>query len=95
MTETNLSLNVSLKDPMVKGQRCVILADGFYEWQKQEKVKQPFFIYFPQTEGPSQGKVEDLDEPALGKKKTSGATRPGKMTSSVLTGVCLAFPVVL
>ncbi|XP_075870544.1 abasic site processing protein HMCES [Nelusetta ayraudi] len=82
----NILEKKSYKDPMVKGQRCVILADGFYEWQKQEKVKQPFFIYFPQTEGPSQGKVEDLDEPALGKKKTSGATHPAKMTSSVLTG---------
>lgn len=76
---------------MVKGQRCVILADGFYEWQKQDKVKQPFFIYFPQTEGPGQDKA---DEPAvaLGSKKTSGATRPGRTTSSDLTGVCLAFP---
>lgn len=85
---------VSLKDPMVKGQRCVILADGFYEWQKQDKVKQPFFIYFPQTEGSSQ---DNADEPAaaLSYQKTSGAARPGRKTSSDLTGVCLAFPVAL
>lgn len=38
----------SYKDPLLKGQRCVILADGFYEWRRQEKEKQPFFIYFPQ-----------------------------------------------
>ncbi|KAI1890880.1 hypothetical protein AGOR_G00158160 [Albula goreensis] len=39
----------SYKDPLLKGQRCVILADGFYEW-KREKEKQPFFIYFPQCQ---------------------------------------------
>ncbi|XP_035518481.1 abasic site processing protein HMCES [Morone saxatilis] len=44
----------SYKDPLIKGQRCVILADGFYEWRREEKGKQPFFIYFPQTQGPSQ-----------------------------------------
>ncbi|XP_016402908.1 embryonic stem cell-specific 5-hydroxymethylcytosine-binding protein-like, partial [Sinocyclocheilus rhinocerous] len=40
-----------LQDPLLKGQRCVILADGFYEWRRTEKEKQPFFIYFPQTQG--------------------------------------------
>jgi putative SOS response-associated peptidase YedK len=24
--------------------RCLILADGFYEWQRQERGKQPFYI---------------------------------------------------
>ncbi|XP_071750765.1 abasic site processing protein HMCES [Centroberyx gerrardi] len=42
----------SYKDPLLKGQRCVILADGFYEWRRQENDKQPFFIYFPQTQRP-------------------------------------------
>ncbi|XP_010880125.2 abasic site processing protein HMCES [Esox lucius] len=49
----------SYKDPLLKGQRCVILADGFYEWRRQEKDKQPFFIYFPQTQGPGRLKTED------------------------------------
>ncbi|KAL0978567.1 hypothetical protein UPYG_G00172340 [Umbra pygmaea] len=52
----------SYKDPLLKGQRCVILADGFYEWRRQEKEKQPFFIYFPQTQGPAHLKTEDVDE---------------------------------
>ncbi|XP_007256487.2 abasic site processing protein HMCES [Astyanax mexicanus] len=57
----------SYKDPLLKGQRCVILADGFYEWRRQEKDKQPFFIYFPQSQeapGPSQ---RDEEEGADGK----------------------------
>ncbi|XP_023811040.1 embryonic stem cell-specific 5-hydroxymethylcytosine-binding protein [Oryzias latipes] len=48
----NILQKKSYKDPLLKGQRCVILADGFYEWQKREKDKQPFFIYFPQTKTP-------------------------------------------
>ncbi|XP_062356444.1 abasic site processing protein HMCES isoform X3 [Cinclus cinclus] len=35
---------------LLKGKRCVVLADGFYEWQQQQSGgKQPYFIYFPQT----------------------------------------------
>ncbi|KAL0181522.1 hypothetical protein M9458_023928, partial [Cirrhinus mrigala] len=59
----------SYKDPFLKGQRCVILADGFYEWKRREKEKQPFFIYFPQSQGdqvPSQQNTQktesDLDQ---------------------------------
>ncbi|XP_070695041.1 abasic site processing protein HMCES [Pempheris klunzingeri] len=54
----------SYKEPLMKGQRCVILADGFYEWKKQEKEKQPFFIYFPQTRGPGREKAGDQEDPA-------------------------------
>ncbi|XP_008563468.1 PREDICTED: embryonic stem cell-specific 5-hydroxymethylcytosine-binding protein isoform X1 [Galeopterus variegatus] len=40
----------SFKVPLGKGRRCVILADGFYEWQRCQGIsqKQPYFIYFPQ-----------------------------------------------
>lgn len=35
--------------PLLKGKRCVVLADGFYEWQQHSGGKQPYFIYFPQS----------------------------------------------
>lgn len=54
------------QDPLLKGQRCVILADGFYEWRRQEKDKQPFFIYFPQVH--KQEKTEEQE--ALQKENT-------------------------
>ncbi|XP_002125484.2 abasic site processing protein HMCES-like isoform X1 [Ciona intestinalis] len=34
--------------PLRKGQRCVVLADGFYEWNATKEGKQPYYIYFPQ-----------------------------------------------
>jgi len=43
--------------PLFKGQRCVVLCEGFYEWNKIEKgktfFKQPYYIYYP---GPSDTK---------------------------------------
>jgi putative SOS response-associated peptidase YedK len=30
--------------------RCLIVADGFYEWKKTGKNKQPFFIRFKDDE---------------------------------------------
>ncbi|XP_040889738.1 abasic site processing protein HMCES [Toxotes jaculatrix] len=70
----NILEKKSYKHPMVNGQRCVILADGFYEWKKQEKNKQPFFIYFPQTQRSSQEKVKDQGDPMASARKKSTET---------------------
>ncbi|KAL0819047.1 hypothetical protein ABMA28_008326 [Loxostege sticticalis] len=49
-----------LYSPILKdGGRCVIVVEGFYEWQttnKTSKTKQPYYIYAPQDESI---KVED------------------------------------
>nr|XP_054769819.1 abasic site processing protein HMCES-like [Lytechinus pictus] len=43
----------SFKRPFEKGQRCVVLVDGFYEWKTDaDKNKQPYFIYFAQEHPP-------------------------------------------
>ncbi|KAG6456067.1 hypothetical protein O3G_MSEX009545 [Manduca sexta] len=43
-----------LYGPILKnGGRCIIVAEGFYEWQttnKSAKVKQPYYIYAPQND---------------------------------------------
>ncbi|XP_078614082.1 abasic site processing protein HMCES-like [Branchiostoma floridae x Branchiostoma japonicum] len=59
------------KGPLQKGQRCVVLADGYFEWQTgKDGKKQPYFIYFPQNKGeggdlqdkPEKGEGGDLEE---------------------------------
>ena len=29
---------------MIKISRCVVLADGFYEWKREEKIKTPYYF---------------------------------------------------
>lgn len=49
----------SFKRPFERGQRCVVLADGYYEWHTDaNKKKQPYFIYFSQDES-----IRDLKLP--------------------------------
>ncbi|BFZ05979.1 hypothetical protein BsWGS_09018 [Bradybaena similaris] len=36
------------KVPLQKGFRCVVLADGYFEWKTTPEGKQPYFFYFPQ-----------------------------------------------
>lgn len=36
------------KKPFLAGQRCVVLAEGFYEWQTTAPGKTPFYVYASQ-----------------------------------------------
>ncbi|XP_031561879.1 abasic site processing protein HMCES-like isoform X2 [Actinia tenebrosa] len=43
----SLTEKASFKTPLMKGRRCVVLADGFFEWKSENAgKKQPYFIYF-------------------------------------------------
>ena len=45
-----LQEKASFRTPLKKGQRCVILADGFFEWQSTPGgKKQPYFVYFKES----------------------------------------------
>lgn len=43
------------KGPFTRGQRCVVLCEGFYEWQTSKSAKPSerpaYYIYMPQKEG--------------------------------------------
>lgn len=55
----------SFKVPLGKGRRCVVLADGFYEWQRCQGTsqRQPYFIYFPQIKTEKPGGNDAADSP--------------------------------
>lgn len=40
----------SYRGPWKRGQRCILPALGFYEWQVRESGKQPFYIHLPDQE---------------------------------------------
>ena len=35
---------------LIKSQRCIVLADGYYEWMMKGTTKQPFYIHLPKKQ---------------------------------------------
>nr|CAB3253394.1 embryonic stem cell-specific 5-hydroxymethylcytosine-binding protein-like [Phallusia mammillata] len=54
----------SYKIPLQKGQRCVLVVEGFYEWHTSSAGKQPYYIYFPDKDSdePSSDPEDDQNE---------------------------------
>lgn len=44
-----LTEKASFRNALSKGRRCVVLADGFFEWLSKGGSKVPFFVHAPQT----------------------------------------------
>lgn len=63
----DVETKATYKPCLGKGQRCVVLCDGFYEWQttKGAKNKQPYFIYFPQPKGTEIWNRDTWDKPGV------------------------------
>lgn len=58
----------SFKGPLERGQRCVVLVDGFYEWQTTKiGRKQPYFLQF--VEDTEASRVKDEPKNVEGEKR--------------------------
>lgn len=67
---------VSFRNAVQKGQRCVVIADGYFEWQQQRgNQKQPFFIYFAEN-GPTAEMTELTSLPTVSHIKQGGLCPP-------------------
>ena len=69
-----------------KHQRCLIVADGYYEWKLVGKIKQPYFINFPSQKPIAFAGLWDADTCAI-------ITKPAEQ--SVLLDIHDRMPVIL
>lgn len=49
----NIKSSKLYNPPLRKGQRCIVVCEGYYEWKagKSKKEKQPYYIYAGQEKG--------------------------------------------
>ncbi|XP_065186358.1 abasic site processing protein HMCES-like [Sycon ciliatum] len=56
----------SFRNALKRGQRCVIVCEGFYEWKTSGKTKQPYFMTFSSSEaGVSDDDIAAAQEAAV------------------------------
>lgn len=54
-----------------KSRRCLIIADGFYEWQTKDGIKKPFYIYMKDKKPFGMAGLYDLWKDENGKEITT------------------------
>lgn len=74
--------------------RCAIVADGYYEWQKQGKAKQPFWIHRPQNQLFAFAGLWDSNRKA-GEREILSATIITSAATDVLASIHDRMPAVL
>uniref|UniRef100_A0A5S6Q7K4 Abasic site processing protein HMCES n=1 Tax=Trichuris muris TaxID=70415 RepID=A0A5S6Q7K4_TRIMR len=78
------------KQSVARGRRCVVLTQGFYEWQKTSSGKQPYFIYMP-TSSDEESKGESNVERNCKLMPLAGLYFPQKEKN---TGCSFAFVII-
>eukprot|EP00794_Sanderia_malayensis_P015303 gene15303-16880_t len=66
----------SFRGPLDRGQRCVAVAEGFYEWKtEKDGTKQPYFIHFnPGRFGDDGVRGREVEDAKVGIKKEDDTT---------------------
>ena len=78
---------------LIKEKRCLIFAEGFYEWEKQGKTKQPYFIHMKDSQAFAFAGLWDIWE------KEENAVISGTIittvANSLVAGIHERMPVIL
>ncbi len=61
-----LTEKATFRNPLKKGRRCVVLADGYYEWKTTPDGKQPYFVYVKPNKPMAFAAVYDVWYPGEG-----------------------------
>ncbi|GFN88495.1 embryonic stem cell-specific 5-hydroxymethylcytosine-binding protein-like [Plakobranchus ocellatus] len=73
----------SYKVPLQRGKRCVILADGFFEWKSNKDGKQPYYFYFEKEEINGLAKQNDVREEILVKCEPPEKVKESDITDNI------------